>query len=101
MKLALWVTVVSLVLAACKPSGPPTKTPTQSAPGPTDVVAVGRGFYIDVPKWSARDRGDNVGLVALYNWGGQGERSVKGIDGGTYWRVAFPDKPGATEVARL
>lgn len=90
---ALSIGVGAERLAPAAASSPP--------PSPADPVAAGSGFYVDVPKWNAPDRGKNVELVADYTWGAQPARIASASDGGTYWRLLFPDRPGTTDVAKL
>lgn len=72
-----------------------------AAPAPKDVGVVGEGFYLDVPVWHRTDTSVQTGLTAKYKWGSSDERIAKGMSGGSYWRLAFPDRPKPNDIAKI
>jgi len=110
MRRALSIILVSSLLA-CSKAGPPPTTPgaaggkpapapaaSTAPPRPSKTEAVGDGFFMDVPKWRPEQA---KGLTAKYKWGSADERTTTAMDGGSYWRLSFPDRPKPSDVARV
>lgn len=64
-------------------------------------LASGGGLVIDRPKWHKFGPTSNIGLLVTFTWGGKPARVVEGQDGGSHWRVVFPDRPEREELATL
>lgn len=88
-----------LLLVGCSKPAKPASTPAAPPPAKTEVA--GDGFFLDVPKWHPTDDAVLKGLAASYKWGSGETRTTKASDGGTVWRLTFPDRPRPADVARI